>query len=31
VLLFRSADPLARRYEHDLLEELRRDQVAAMC
>jgi tagatose-6-phosphate ketose/aldose isomerase len=29
VLLFRSADPLSRRYEHDLLAELRRDQVAA--
>jgi tagatose-6-phosphate ketose/aldose isomerase len=29
VLLFRSADPLSRRYEHDLIEELRRDQVAA--
>ncbi|SHN33274.1 galactosamine 6-phosphate isomerase AgaS [Duganella sacchari] len=29
VLLFRSADPLSRRYEHDLVEELRRDQVAA--
>ena len=28
VLLFRSADPLARRYEHDLIAELRRDQVA---
>ncbi|WP_432383378.1 SIS domain-containing protein [Duganella sp. P38] len=28
VLLFRSADPLARRYEDDLLNELRRDQVA---
>jgi tagatose-6-phosphate ketose/aldose isomerase len=28
VLLFRSADPLSRRYEHDLMEELRRDQVA---
>ena len=31
VVLFRSADPLARRYEHDLLCELRRDQVAARC
>lgn len=29
VLLFRSADPLSRRYEQDLLEELRRDGVAA--
>jgi tagatose-6-phosphate ketose/aldose isomerase len=29
VLLFRSADPLSRRYEQDLLEELRRDQVAS--
>ncbi|MRW86625.1 SIS domain-containing protein [Pseudoduganella sp. FT26W] len=29
VLLFRSADPLARRYEQDLLDELRRDGVAA--
>lgn len=28
VLLFRSADPLSRRYEEDLLNELRRDQVA---
>ncbi len=28
VLLFRSADPLSRRYEEDLLTELRRDQVA---
>ncbi len=28
VLLFRSADPLSRRYEQDLLTELRRDQVA---
>ncbi len=29
VVLFRSADPLSRRYEQDLLEELRRDQVAS--
>ena len=29
VVVFRSADPLARRYEHDLIEELRRDQVAS--
>jgi tagatose-6-phosphate ketose/aldose isomerase len=29
VLLFRSADPLSRRYEQDLLDELRRDGVAA--
>ncbi|NYE60817.1 tagatose-6-phosphate ketose/aldose isomerase [Duganella sp. 1224] len=29
VLLFRSADPLSRRYEQDLLQELRRDQVAS--
>ncbi|MYN27850.1 SIS domain-containing protein [Duganella levis] len=28
VLLFRSADPLSRRYEQDLLDELRRDGVA---
>lgn len=31
VLMFRSADPLARQYEHDLLSELQRDQVAARC
>ncbi|TFW17994.1 SIS domain-containing protein [Duganella callida] len=29
VVMFRSADPLARRYEQDLLDELRRDQVAS--
>lgn len=29
VVLFRSADPLSRRYEQDLVEELRRDQVAS--
>ncbi|MDL2353758.1 MAG: SIS domain-containing protein [Pseudomonadota bacterium] len=31
VVLFRSTDPLARRYEHDLLVELRREQVAGRC
>jgi len=31
VVLFRSAKPLARKYEHDLLLELRRDQVAGRC
>jgi len=31
VVLFRSTDPLARRYEQDLLDELRRDQVASAC
>ena len=31
VLLLRSAKPLAQRYEQDLLEELRRDGVAAQC
>ena len=29
VVLFRCADPLSRRYEQDLVEELRRDQVAS--
>ena len=31
VVLFRSARPLARRYEHDLLLELQREQVAGRC
>jgi len=31
VVLFRSAKPLARRYEHDLLLELQREQVAGRC
>ncbi|MYM93111.1 SIS domain-containing protein [Duganella vulcania] len=31
VVLFRSSDPLSRRYEHDLLLELQRDQVAGRC
>ncbi|MBV8605766.1 MAG: SIS domain-containing protein, partial [Pelomonas sp.] len=31
VLLLRSAQPLAQRYEQDLLDELRRDGVAARC
>ncbi|MYN44667.1 SIS domain-containing protein [Pseudoduganella sp. FT93W] len=31
VLMFRSSDPVARRYEGDLLAELQRDQIAAAC
>jgi tagatose-6-phosphate ketose/aldose isomerase len=31
VVLFRSTDPLSRRYEQDLLAELQRDQVAVRC
>jgi tagatose-6-phosphate ketose/aldose isomerase len=31
VVLFRSADPHARRYEDDLLQEIRREQVAGHC
>ncbi|MFC0168667.1 SIS domain-containing protein [Pseudoduganella danionis] len=31
VLMFRSSDPVARRYEGDLLAELQRDQIAATC
>ncbi|MBJ7313443.1 SIS domain-containing protein [Rugamonas sp. CCM 8940] len=31
VVLFRSASPLARRYEQDLLQELQREQIAARC
>lgn len=31
VVLFRSSAPLAQQYEHDLLQELRRDQVAVAC
>lgn len=31
VVLFRSSKPLARRYEHDLLQELQREQVAGRC
>jgi tagatose-6-phosphate ketose/aldose isomerase len=31
VVLFRSSKPLARRYEHDLLLELQREQVADRC
>jgi tagatose-6-phosphate ketose/aldose isomerase len=31
VVMFRSSDPLARRYENDLLAELQRDQVAKRC
>ncbi|WP_348694143.1 SIS domain-containing protein [Duganella fentianensis] len=31
VLMFRSSDPVARRYEGDLLAELQRDQIAAGC
>ncbi len=31
VVLFRSAKPLARLYEHDLLQELQREQVAGRC
>ena len=31
VVLFRSAKPLARRYEQDLLQELQREQVAGRC